>query len=144
MNKTVIGDADSLIALVNKEDSNHRKAKRIVGGLAEKEYTIIYPNTAILEAITALTRKLNLRDKAELIAKQSLEGGFSVVFLDEEIQRKAQRFFVDKSISKQNTIFDCVVMACADNISAAGIFSFDKWYSRLGFKLAQELVILRI
>lgn len=140
MNKTVIGDADSLIALVNKEDSNHRKAKRIVGGLAEKEYTIVYPNTTILEAITTLTRKLNLKDKAELVAKQSLEGGFGLIFVDEEIQRQAQRFFIDNSISKQNTIFDCVVAACADNISAAGIFSFDRWYPKLGYLLAEKLV----
>lgn len=140
MNKTIVGDADSLVALVNKEDSNHRRAKKIIQALMEREYAIIYPNTAILEAIVALTRKLNLRDKAELIAKQSLEGGFSEVFLGEEIQRKALRFFVDNSGSKQNTIFDCVVAAWANHVTAAGIFSFDRWYSKLGFKLAAELI----
>ena len=140
MNKTVIGDADSLIALVNSEDANHQRAKRLVERLAEKGYAIIYPNTAILEAITALTRKLNLRDKADLIAKQSLEGSFGVVWIDEEIQKEALRFQIDNSRSKQNTVFDCLVAACAKKASAAGIFSFDKWYSRLGYPLAEKLV----
>ena len=140
MNKTVIGDADSLIALVNNEDSNHQRAKRIVQGLAEKEYAIVYPNTAILEAITALTRKLNLRDKAELVARQSLEGGFGVAWVDEEIQKEALHFQLNNSGSKKNTVFDCLVVSCAKKISAVGIFSYDKWYSRLGFKLAAELI----
>mgnify|MGYP001601221613 FL=1 len=140
MSKTIVGDADSLIALVNKEDSNHQKARRVVAGLAEKGYAVVYPNTAILEAITALTRKLDLREKAELIAKQSLAGGFSLVWVDEEIQREALRFQIDNSRSKQNTIFDCLVIACLKKVSAAGIFSFDRWYSKLGFKLAHELI----
>lgn len=140
MNKIVVGDADSLIALVNGEDSNHQKAIKIVEGLAKKEYAIVYPNTAILEAITALTRKLNLKNKAGLIAKRSLEGGFSVVWVDEEVQQEALRFQIENAVSKQNTVFDCLVVAFAKKISAAGIFSFDKWYSKLGFKLAAELV----
>ncbi len=139
-NKTVIGDADSLIALVNSEDSNHQRAKGIVERLAEKGYAIVYPNTAILEAITALTRKLNLRDKAELVAKQSLEGGFGMMWIDEEIQKEALRFQMDNSKSKQNTIFDCLVVACTKKASAAGIFSFDRWYSKLGYSLAEKLV----
>ena len=140
MNKVVIGDADSLIALVNNDDSNHQKAKTIILGLAKKKYAIVYPNTAILEAITALTRKLNLKNKAGLIANQYLEGGFSLVWVDEEIQREALGFQIENAVSKKNTVFDCLVVACAKKVSAAGIFSFDKWYSKLGFKLAAELI----
>lgn len=140
MNKTVIGDADSLIALVNKQDSSHRKARMIVSRLAEKGFAVIYPNTAILEAMTALTRKLDLKDKAQLIAKRSLAGELDIVWIDDEIQKNALEFFVDTADSKKNTIFDCLVMACVKSVSAAGIFSFDKWYSKMGYLLAEKLI----
>ncbi len=36
--------------------------------------------------------------------------------------------------------FDAVVAACAEKLEADVIFSFDDWYQKLGFKLAEELV----
>lgn len=139
-NKNIIGDADSLIALVNKKDSNHKKAIGIVQKLAESEYTIIYPNTAILEAMTALKRKLSMDNKAQLIAKQFLDGDLNVLWVDEGISRDAVKFLTVNSKSKQNTVFDCVIVACARKLAADGIFSFDRWYSKLGFILAEKLI----
>lgn len=140
-NKNIIGDADSLIALVNKEDSNHKKAIEIVHKLAKGGYTIIYPNTAILEAMTALKRKLSMDNKAQLIAKQFLDGDLNILWVDEGISKEAIRVLTANSKSKQNTVFDCVIVACARKIVADGIFSFDRWYLKLGFTLAEKLVV---
>jgi len=41
--------------------------------------------------------------------------------------------------SKQNTLFDAVVAAMARRLNAAAIFSFDKWYEKLGFRLVTRL-----
>lgn len=137
-NKIVIGDADSLVALADKLDSNNIKAVKISEWLLSTGYEIIYPNTAILEAITALKRAKNLPEKANLIAKHYVTGAFAVEFINETIQqRAAQRF--SKTISKKNTIFDCVVIETAKELEADYIFSFDDFYSKEGFALAEVI-----
>lgn len=136
MNKVVVGDADSLIALAYKDDANHIRARKVSEWLLAVGYEIIYPNTAILEAITALKRALNLSDKAELINKQYQKGAFAVEYVDETIQLKASQRF-SHTYSKKNTIFDAVVAETAAGIGADYIFSFDSWYPKEGFTLAE-------
>ncbi len=138
--KIVVGDADSLIALVNDEDIHHGKARTIVSVLAEKNYAIVYPNTAILEAITSLKRKLNLTAKAELLAREFLQGKFLLVWVDEEIQKDALERFVHSARSKQHTVFDSIVVSCASRVGADAIFSFDHWYRTLHIPLAEDLM----
>ena len=135
-NKIVVGDADSLVALVYKDDANHIRAQKISEWLLSVGYEIVYPNTAILEAITALKRSLDLADEAHLINRQYLAGAFTVEYIDKEIQGRASQRF-DKTNSKKNTIFDAVVAETADNLGADYIFSFDAWFPKEGFVLAE-------
>lgn len=132
--KIAVGDADSLIALIYKEDANHVRAKEASDWFSSEQYEIIYPNTAILEAIIALKRSLNLVSEAHFLNRQYLEGNFLVEFINEEIQRKASLRF-EKTVSKKNTIFDCLVAEIALELKADYIFSFDKWYIKEGFNL---------
>lgn len=136
----VVGDADSLIALVNDRDIHHAKVQTIVSALEQKNYTILYPNTAILEAITTLKRKLNLTAKAELLARQFLQGMFMVVWVDEEIQKDALDRFVATAKSKQHTVFDSIVASCVKRVAADGVLSFDRWYRTLAIPLAEDLM----
>lgn len=135
MTKIVVGDADSIIALAYKDDSNHTKAQKISEQLLSKNYQIIYPNTAIIEAITTLRRALNLADKAHHINKQYQTGTFDVEYITQEIMQRASKIF-ELAVSKQNTLFDAIVAATAETLEANAIFSFDDWYGKLGFKLA--------
>lgn len=136
MSKIAVGDADSLVALVYKNDANHIRVQKISEWLQSRGYTVIYPNTAILEAVTALKRSLNLVDEAHLLNRQYQAGVFAVEYINESIQLKASQRF-ESTISKKNTIFDAVVIETAVEFEADYIFSFDNWYSREGFKLAE-------
>lgn len=134
--KIAVGDADSLVALVYQGDANHFRARKINEWLLSGGYEIVYPNTAILEAITALKRSLNLVDEAHLINRQYQEGAFLIEFVNTEIQHRASLRF-EKTVSKKNTIFDAIVAETAVEIGADYIFSFDGWYSKEGFTLAE-------
>lgn len=140
VSKIVVGDADSLIALVNDRDIHYTNVRRIVSVLEEKNYTILYPNTAILEAITTLKRKLNLTVKAQLVARQFLEGAFLLVWVDEEIQKDALERFTSAARSKQHTVFDSIVASCVKRVAADGVLSFDRWYRTLSIPLAEDLM----
>lgn len=140
MNKFIVGDADSLIALAYKDDINHQKARNLAQEILVKGYQIIYPNTAVLEAITTLKRALSLPDKAHLLARQYLQGAFIVEYVDENLQREATNLFDQKAQSKKNTIFDAIVATVAKKTDADAIFSFDEWYSKLGFSSLEKYV----
>lgn len=136
--RLVVSDADALIAIVHEKDINHNKALTISARLLEEDVTIIFPNTAIIEAITALKRALNLPEKSALVNKQYQQGAFAVEYINESIQMLSSEYY-EKAISKQNTAFDAVVAATADKLNADAIFSFDSWYKKQGFKLTSDL-----
>lgn len=136
--KIVIGDADSLIALAFQDDANYVRAKRISIWLQDNEFEIIYPNTALLEAIVALKRGLGLIKEVHILNGQYLAGKFLIEFVTVELQMRASKRF-EKTISKKNTIFDAIVAETAIKLEAYGIFSFDSWYRKEGFHLVSEL-----
>jgi hypothetical protein len=42
--------------------------------------------------------------------------------------------------SEQNTLFDTVISAIAKQQQADAIFSFDKWYKRIGLTLIDDFI----
>lgn len=137
MNKLVIADADALVALSLEDDPHYQKAVKISQALIKQSATIIYPVTVFPEAITFLKRALNQSQKAHAINKKLQDGVFNIEYIDANIFSLATKYF-DQANSKKNTFFDAIVAATAKNLKTDLIFSFDDWYSKLGFKLAGE------
>lgn len=137
--KAIIADADIIISLYFIDDANHQKVSDLVSKAVNSFYVIKYPNTVILEAITTLKRSLNKPEIAAMVNNDFLDGKFNIIYVDEEIQKLASEIFV-KAKSKKNTIFDAVVLATAKTLKAAGVFSFDSWYSKQGAKTVSDLI----
>jgi len=137
-NKIVVADADALIALALEHDPHHKKSVTIAEMLARNLVTIIFPVTVFPEAITTLKRAFNQPEKAHLINKQFQQGAFSVEYINEEIMTRASQLF-EKAVSKQNTFFDAIVASTAEKLEADAIFSFDNWYTKLGFTIASNM-----
>lgn len=136
--KTVVGDSDVLIALYVQSDTNHFQAVKISEFLYNKGVYTIFPNTTIAEAITTFHRKFSDSELAASLIDHYKEGKFKVEYVDEKIMMKAADLYNPKG-SKQNTFFDAVVAATAKTLLADAIFSFDEWYTKIGFTLASEL-----
>ncbi len=134
----IIGDADALIALFLEEDGHYREASKISKYLYSEGNTVIFPNTAIVEAITTFQRKFSSPKLASILTDQYMQGIFAVEYIDEGVMRSAVDFFNPKG-SKKNTFFDALVAATAKKLNSETIFSFDGWYKKLGFKLASDL-----
>lgn len=134
----VIGDADALIALAIEKDSLYLRANAISRKLDEDNIQVIFPNTAISEAITTLLRKHSNPELAGYLAQQYKKNIFKVEYVDEEIMQLAVDLFNPKS-SKKNTFFDAIVASVAKSLKADAIFSFDNWYKKVGFLLASDL-----
>lgn len=135
----VVVDADAFIAYVDKNDIHAQKTVRILEMCFEREITLLYPATAIIEAVTALQRRLRKPALAQKIIDGVKEQQFIIEPIDQTIIEKASHMF-KPSGSKNNTLFDAIVAAVAKENNAVAIFSFDTWYKSQGFSLATDLL----
>lgn len=136
--KLVVGDADAMIAQANPQDSNHSKAVKIAQELVNSHVRVIYPVTAVVEAVTHMQRVLNSGETAYGTAQLMIDPAVEIVEVNKQTLTSAVNYFSFK-ISKKNTLFDCVVAAIAEEYDADAIFSFDHFYKTKGFTLAEEL-----
>ena len=135
----VIADADALIALANPDDAHHETVRAISEYLATNEIAILFPVTAIFEAVTTLQRKLTKPELAQLINEKASAGELPIQYINAETFSEATKLFNPHG-SKQNTLYDALVATLAKQLNALAIFSFDGWYKKQGFTLAKELM----
>ena len=134
----VIVDADAIVAQAYPNDSNHRRAVSISDKLNNLGAQVIYPATAVLEATTVLQGRLNSGATAYGTASVFADPNVNVAEVNQTTLTNAINYF-SPTTGKKNTLFDCVVMAVADEHKADAIFSFDKVYKSKGYKLASDL-----
>lgn len=136
--RTVVVDADALIALLNKDDALAGRADALLQQLVADEAILLYPATTLVEAVTTLQRKLSQPALAAKVIDLLQADQIPVEPIDTEILTSAVLLF-DPTGSKRNTLFDAVVAAVAKRQHADAIFSFDAWYEKAGFRLASNL-----
>lgn len=140
--QTLVVDSDAIIALFNPEDSNYSKAQAFFEAFYEQKARLIYPATTLVETVDTIQRRLKKYEVsskiAELISSAELATE-SVEPIDGAYLKEAVRYFQAET-DHRKTLADAVVVAVAKKLNADGIFSFDKWYQKLGYKLASDLV----
>lgn len=136
--KLIVGDADAIIAQVNSEDSNHNQAVKIAQELVDSRANVIYPVTAVVEAVTHIQRALSSGTTAYGTIQLMLDPEVQIVEVNKQTLTNSIKYF-SPTTSKKNTLFDCIVAAVAEEYRADAIFSFDKFYKSRGFKLVNDL-----
>ncbi|MBI3384718.1 PIN domain-containing protein [Candidatus Gottesmanbacteria bacterium] len=141
MNKPplVVIDADAIVAQAFPKDANFEKANKISQYLTAINANMLYPVTAITEAVTVLQRKLNSSVTALETAAVFTDQSLQIIDINNKIYSRAVNHYFLPSTSKKNTLFDCIAAAVAEEFKADAIFSFDNFYKKKGFKLAGEL-----
>lgn len=137
--KIVIIDSDAIIALFNDKDSNSKRAMDILQELNKNGITIIYPATTIVEVITTLQRKIHKPKIVKAIVELIKNGNLPIESVNGDIILKSFEIF-NPDGSKKDTLFDAVVATIAKKYTADAIFSFDKGYKKLGFKLITDIL----
>ncbi len=135
----VVVDADVIIAQVIPNDIHHDKTSQISEYLVKNDAQLIYPASAIAEATTFIQRVLDNTALAYDMAVLFSNPNFQVTEIDQDVLRSALGHF-SPTANKKNTLFDCIVAVTAKMHQADAIFSFDKFYTHQGFKLASELL----
>lgn len=134
----VIADADCIVAQSFADDVHHKVTLALVKKLDKIGAHLLFPSTAIAEAVTTLQRKFSNPELAASTLELFTDPSIDIEDVNQKTIREARKLFNPKS-SKHNTVFDCIVATIAKNTNADAIFSFDDWYTKLGFKLVPDL-----
>lgn len=138
----IVVDADAIIAQADANDAHHGPATEISKSLVTMKASVVYPATAIIESTAYMQRVLNSTASAYDTAVVLTDPGVQVAEVNQNTIRNAMKYF-SPNASKKNTLFDCIVATIADEQNADAIFSFDKFYTHKGFKLASDIAELK-
>ena len=123
-----LADADFLVALAKKDDSNHKKA---LAKLADLENVVVFITPfAIPEAATVLSYKASHK-----VAKDFLiflrQKDFIELPMEKAVSGDADKIFLARN-EKGISWIDCFNAASVKSYQLDGILSFDKFYKKVG------------
>jgi len=129
--RKILVDADALVALAKPDDSNHKKAFKIAKKI-RNNILFITPFT-IPEASTVISYRVSQR-AAKIFLMAARKRNLVELALNSEAIKSADEIFLSQK-RKGTSWIDCLNTAMVKINSLDGIFSFDKFYSRVGIKL---------
>ena len=139
MLKTVVVDSDAIFALYNPNDPLNSQATKAFEQLIRQGFVLIYPTSVIFEVISLFQRVLPTPTVTLKLIDMIKNDSFLVHVVDTDTLKQSAALF-DPAGSKKNTLIDCSVIVIAKKIKAEGVFAYDSFYTKLGLKLAEDLV----
>ena len=133
----VLIDADAFVALSKKNDANHFRAQKISKLLCKSGVSFSTTNYVFSEVVTVLSKKIGHRESIKFIEDiKSEKSDIQLIWINEELEKMAIEIF-KKQTSKNVSFVDCLNMAVLKRYRWETVFSFDKIYTKNGFKLAE-------
>lgn len=120
----VFVDASAYLAVLNKKDSNYKKALKISQELFEGGGEFVTSNIVIYEVYTVLSLRIDKKLAGEF--KETLERSpILIIYLNQELDVNAWEVS-EKQTSKNVSFFDCTSFAVIEELGIKAVFSFDR------------------
>lgn len=137
---TIFVDSDAFIALIKKDDTNHRKAKAIFQKVQSLPFNFVTSNYVFSEVVTILSQKIDHKTAVKFIHNMRAEDNMFVIErIKSETEEEAVQVFIEQT-SKNVSFVDCANMAFIREKRLDGIFSFDDDYKKNGIQLIENLL----
>jgi predicted nucleic acid-binding protein len=127
----ILVDADALVALAKADDVNHAKALKLACKI-KNDLLYLSPFT-VAEAATVFSYRFS-HLAARIFLKLVRQRNFTELSLDLKSRRLADEIFLAQN-TRKTSWFDCLNAALYQLNSLDAIFSFDRFYRRMGLKL---------
>jgi predicted nucleic acid-binding protein len=124
----VLINSDALFALYFIDDTNHLRAKKILGAFSIKDELFV-ANLVLQESVTVISRKIGQKQALDFL-KKFKKTNTREIFVDRKLTAKVWRIF-KKQTKKSTSFIDCANLVIAQELKIDKIFSFDKFYSKL-------------
>lgn len=133
-------DTDVLLGLFNTADPHHKTATLLAKKLVKKGINTLLLPTTLGEFALVASHKIG-REETQKVTNLLINSPMPIIEVDEGLTKNAVSFY-QRQTSKEESLFDCYVMAAAKKLGIRHIFSFDDGYTKKinGFQLASELV----
>lgn len=130
--KRLFVDTGAWYALVDKNDPDHKEAKRF---LAINKIPLLTTNFIFDETITLLRSRLGWNAAKEFGERLKKSSFVSIIALKDEDEEKAWEIFL-KYKDKDFSYTDCTSFAAMERLRIDTTFSFDRHFKDMGFKVA--------
>lgn len=124
-----IVDTDAMLALADAKDILHNKAKKLLITLLDKNVQFYILPTTLSEFALIASHRIGLEQTKAVVAVWSQGAGNEMLEVDKDLSQAALTKYSQQT-SKEESLFDCYIMAAADKFRANFIFSFDKGYKK--------------
>lgn len=133
-------DTDVLLAISDRDDSLHQKAKKIWQrlSLVEEKYLPYTSTNVLLETLTIVSQLLG-KKKAVQLLEELRSGAFIIIHPGQGTVLEAEKIF-SQIKSKNISYADCLSFAIMREQKMKLVFSFDRDFKKMGFKLLSGIV----
>lgn len=138
--KIILVDSDAFVALAKKDDTNHKKAQRILKKLTKQAVAFTTSNYVFAETVTVISQRVSHQAALSFIkALRSPHSLFVTRWITDQIEELAIEIFKNQT-SKNVSFVDCTNIVLAKRYDLAAIFSFDSIYKKNNIPTVKHLV----
>jgi len=134
MSSSVFVDTSAWIALINKSDVFHLKAKTIRDVLVRDDRQCLVTDYVVVEIANSLSRIPWRSSAIQLINSIYASENINVVEIDKDIYVEAWKLYSER-IDKEWSLTDCTSFVVMNRNGIAEAFTNDRHFEQAGFKI---------
>jgi len=132
--KPVFVDTAAWLALINKSDALHEKAKRIRNKLVRERGQFLLTDYIVVEIANALSRVPFRQTAVQIISLIQSSANTMVVRIDKEIFAEAWRLYSER-LDKEWSFTDCTSFIVMNRMGLTDAFTSDHHFEQAGFNI---------
>jgi uncharacterized protein len=132
--KTVFVDTSAWLALINKTDILHSKAKKLRDQLLKNRSELIVTDYILVETANALSRIPFRKAAIQLISSLQSSGNVQIIEIDKKLFQEAWSLYSER-IDKEWSLTDCASFVVMKTMGIADAFTSDHHFEQAGFNV---------
>lgn len=134
MKQTVFADTAAWLALINKSDTLHKKAKKVRDSLLNHNSQFVVTDYIVVEIANSLSR-IPFRESAiNLINSMTASKNIEIVEIDKEVYKEAWELYSSRT-DKEWSLTDCTSFIIMNRRRMTEAFTSDRHFEQAGFKI---------
>lgn len=126
-------DSSAFLALLDKDDENHKKAVSILKKLSKKRVSLFTTNFVRAEAHALILSVLGADSARRFL--EELERSSVLILPADETDEKKAREIIFKYQDKDFSLVDTISFAVMERVGARTAFAFDKHFVQYGWEV---------
>ena len=134
MKPAAFADTAAWLALINKSDALHAKARNIRNSLLDNNTRLVVTDYIIVEIANSLSRVPFREAAVRLVNSIKASGDIEIVEIDKEVHAKAWELYSSR-IDKEWSLTDCASFVVMKRKRITEAFTSDRHFEQAGFRI---------